>query len=655
MNSLRLLCFALLLTACGTTTSGGGGFSITPGTPCDAATQHELCSGIVRLSCVSGVWQALEACGQGQMCVSLPGAPGTATTTCAQITPQGDGASFDVAMPDIGSFDVNLQPDIPTTVDVPKTGCVTKTDCDDGIACTTDNCLNGICQHLTQDAVCNEGDPCSIGKCNTLNGCTKTPKSGACDDGDNCTTGDSCKAGTCTGTPINCDDGNACTSDSCSNGGCQYQPVAGCSDDTFAGATLLTVGKPATGALDPTGDVDFYKFDGVKGQLVYIQVVTSQTTQKKPMDPSIIDTVLTMYGPDQQPYAFDDDPSGVAVNDSEIWTILPQTGTYWLKVEECWTFVASQPGSTAVCAPPQSKSDTQYQLNVGVVSPSMSPSIVLDAETGDSINNTTTAGFEKTPDGLSYYVDILYGFFKNGVDVDPFAMTPPLDVKVTQGRATLFVRGLPGGVQGDGSSCDPGVISALIPGTSGVLAQSDLATGLLEVPVTLGQKIVLMNKHGTGAMGSNDFYVLIADVGDSGPIEKADAANNVPSGAEVLTVASGSSASGSTYYIAGDITQKGADVDHFSFAVPSGTWTVTVFCTSSGIGSGVQGFGAALLDANGNALPGATNTEATSPQEVTNFPVPAGTKTLILKTSATGQSAAVTGTFYRCTVDLKAP
>ena len=58
---------------------------------------------------------------------------------------------------------------------------------------------------------------------------------------------------------------------------------------------------------------------------------------------------------------------------------------------------------------------------------------------------------------------------------------------------------------------------------------------------------------------------------------------------------------------------------------------------------------------NGNALPGATNTEATSPQEVTNFPVPAGTKTLILKTSATGQNAAVTGTFYRCTVDLKAP
>jgi len=663
MHPTRLLILTALCTACGTAT-GGGGATLTPGTPCDTATQHELCGGVVRLSCVSGVWQALEVCVQGQMCIALPGAPGTGKTACAQITAGGDsdGGTLDMSMPiDIGSFDINLQadissfdihlqPDVGAAIDQ-KSGCSSKGECDDNLACTLDNCLNGMCQHLTQDAVCSDGKPCVNGKCNALSGCTTTPKSGSCDDGDACTVGDACKSGSCVGSILSCDDGNACTSDSCMGGGCQYAAITGCNDNTMDGASLLQEGTPKNDYLSPTGDVDFYKINGQKGQLIFIQLITAQGTKKKPLDPTIIDTVLTMYGPDQQPYAFDDDPYGVVINDSEIWTILPQDGTYWFKVEECWTYLASQSGTTSVCASPKAKSELQYTVGYSVLSPSVSSTFVKDAETGDNVTNATPVGFEKASDGKNYYLDILYGTFKNGVDADPFAVTPPLDVPVSQGRATLFVRGLPGGWQGNGSTCDPGVASIVIAGVSGVAAQADLAADDLEVPVKLGQKVVLMLKHGTGPMGLNDFYVLKADVADSGPLEVAESANDSASGAEILTAVDNASG-GTSYFIAGDIGQKGADVDHFSFAIPSGSWAVSVFCASARVGSGVQGFQAKLLGAMGQALPGAAGVEADGPQQVKDLAVPSGSKSLLLKVAATGQSASVTGTHYRCTVGL---
>lgn len=69
--------------------------------------------------------------------------------------------------------------------------CTLDAECDDGDACTTDACADGLC--------------------------TGTPLD--CDEGDACTT-DTCTSGTCQHPPLDCDDGNECTLDACSAGTC---------------------------------------------------------------------------------------------------------------------------------------------------------------------------------------------------------------------------------------------------------------------------------------------------------------------------------------------------------------------------------------------------------------------------------------------------
>jgi hypothetical protein len=92
------------------------------------------------------------------------------------------------------------------------------------------------CDGVTDNAqICEDGNPCTQGICNTSGTCQQQPLSGpACDDGNACTGGDVCAAGSCQGkTALGCDDGNPCTKDLCAGaGGCQHSPQDGpCGDD----------------------------------------------------------------------------------------------------------------------------------------------------------------------------------------------------------------------------------------------------------------------------------------------------------------------------------------------------------------------------------------------------------------------------------------
>ncbi len=129
-----------------------------------------------------------------------------------------------------------------------RCGGVPVENCDDGNACTTDTCQDGVgCVHLPNTAACDDGDACTTNdacaqgtcrggpalscddgnactddSCSPVSGCTHAFNTAACDDGDACTTNDACAEGTCRGGPaLSCDDGNACTDDSCS-------PASGC-------------------------------------------------------------------------------------------------------------------------------------------------------------------------------------------------------------------------------------------------------------------------------------------------------------------------------------------------------------------------------------------------------------------------------------------
>ncbi len=99
--------------------------------------------------------------------------------------------------------------------------------CDaDGSLCTpTDTCKSGFC--VAGAALnCDDGNPCTADTCDPSAGCQHTASNGAaCDDDDPCTVGDVCQDKAClAGGPKTCTGNNACVEGSCSqtDGKCKY-------------------------------------------------------------------------------------------------------------------------------------------------------------------------------------------------------------------------------------------------------------------------------------------------------------------------------------------------------------------------------------------------------------------------------------------------
>jgi len=111
------------------------------------------------------------------------------------------------------------------------------------------NSLDDDCDGKTDEALCDDGNPCTIDTCNSDGSCKNVvPPDASCDDGDACTAKDKCIAGACKGgAALDCDDENVCTADSCDIvKGCVHSNVEAtkpCPDDgnpcTFDGCDGL--------------------------------------------------------------------------------------------------------------------------------------------------------------------------------------------------------------------------------------------------------------------------------------------------------------------------------------------------------------------------------------------------------------------------------
>ncbi len=131
--------------------------------------------------------------------------------------------------------------------------CSEDSDCDDGLACTTDTCIDApegkVCAWLVAEDTClierrcfddgaaNPGDACGACDPEMSQFAWSTAEDGAvCDDGDPCTFNTACSAGACVGDAVDCDDGNSCTIDTCTSGvGCTYEDEndgSSCDDGT---------------------------------------------------------------------------------------------------------------------------------------------------------------------------------------------------------------------------------------------------------------------------------------------------------------------------------------------------------------------------------------------------------------------------------------
>jgi len=109
---------------------------------------------------------------------------------------------------------------------------------------------------------------------------------------------------------------------------------AGCAADnnnTAATATTISVGQTLTGLLIcPSGDWDYYKFSGVGGQTVIVDV-DAKTLNINPA--SALDSLIEVIDTNQKDVlAANDDEVFGTVQDSKLELILPKTGTYYIRV-----------------------------------------------------------------------------------------------------------------------------------------------------------------------------------------------------------------------------------------------------------------------------------------------------------------------------------
>ncbi len=112
--------------------------------------------------------------------------------------------------------------------------CLDDALCDDGNVCTVDLCDPGSgCLNDPLALECDDGNPCTTDSCDPALGCQQTPVSAPCDDGNACTSLDSCQEGVCvSGGELACNDDNPCTDDSCdAQLGCLHTDNAAFCDD----------------------------------------------------------------------------------------------------------------------------------------------------------------------------------------------------------------------------------------------------------------------------------------------------------------------------------------------------------------------------------------------------------------------------------------
>lgn len=576
-----------------------------------------------------------------------------AVTANPDATVAADGTAIDVAVVTAdGGSDV-AKPDA-VQVDVPVVqkdsgngGCGSDQACDDGFPCTTDVCgVSGACTHVPNSAACDDGNACTIDACSAGAGCTTTAKPGSCDDKDACTSGDTCKAGVCAGAPKICNDNDACTTDSCSNGACKFVKDSNCGDgSTIDSALQLNDKQPLDDTLNPTGTVKWFKFDGKAGDLVLISTLTAQ--KNNPFDVDTIDTIVQLYDPQKQPYAFNDDALARQDNDSELWTMLATTGTYYVQVSECATYLAANPGLVGSCADPVDKAAADFKIFLQNFSLAPSATVVHEVEPNDKTTQPTKIVYEKAASG-AYYLDILYGKLAATGDIDWFSFNLPADTKVGAGsRAMADITGFTGGVTGDGSSLqDWQVVVVASDNPLQLLAKCDLITGDLSMPVTLGKTYYAAFSHAKAKTTANDFYIASHAGISSNALEQNEVGNNLLGGAEKLVV----SATKPNYYIAGDLINAAKDIDHFSMQVPLNTTKFSVYCAAASSGSGLVGLQVNMLQTTGAAIGGGTGVESGKILEVKDVAVPFGTKTVVLRLSAAAQAPDVSGAYYQCGV-----
>jgi len=459
----------------------------------------------------------------------------------------------------------------------------------------------GPAADLCGNNVIDEGEECDDGAKRNGDGCDRN-----CVLENNARCGDGVVEG-----DEECDDRNTFPGDGCDER-CRNENLAD-GNDSFEDAQALE-GSQVEGVIATPGDIDFYKFEVEAGQWVAIS-----TTANAEDNPAKIDTVVTLYGPDQNQLAENDDAYPRRNTDSQLITKVVTSGTHYLKLQEFTTWY----GETA-----EGQSDYTYSLNINVLSTEdIGGGAVYGVEGDEAIALDTETKA------------LILGDLADSNDVDMYSFSVTDETK-----AHFTAQLMPLGTEGYGSTAQStklwvsdsnGDIVARITHVdkkTDEVGPGGLALGDYNLHV----------QHGGGAAGANDFYVMKFNLYGDNPPEAEEDTNGVLGTAEALTPSVDGEST--RYFVLAQLSE--GDVDYYSFDLAEGK-AMTVACGSESSGSGVRGFRVELRNADDEVISGTDeNDEGAYIQQIAGQ----SAGTYYIRLSATGVDADVTSRFARCGV-----
>ncbi|AKT41687.1 PPC domain-containing protein [Chondromyces crocatus] len=431
-------------------------------------------------------------------------------------------------------------------------------------------------------------------------------------------------------------------------------------NNSFEEAQEIAIdGDVVTAELDPVdSDVDYYRFNGTKGQAISILTAAKPSLPGDPFDPAYPDLVITLFNANQEQIAENDDPLVRNTNDPHLMTILPDDGVYYIRVTECNAWFSLN-GATPACSPTSEIINFEYRLLVTEMDPSLE-SVVQDTEPNNDTATANPLEYALTDSGDAYYITQVYGTFSDDMDVDVYSFSLPADPPITEGRLTGSFEVYPHGPTENGSTTPIGEFT-IVNSNGDVIAQIDASLGgELSPPLDPGVEYFLYVKHPGSPAGSNDFYFINHVRGGSNPVETKEADNNAPLTPEELTGVANRSG-GQSFFVDGTLDDGNPqDVDYFSIAVPQegidNGWRLSVACGAQRLGSGVRGLKVEVLNGNGAGLGASyTRTEAADTDLlISNQALPATVAAgkLLVRVSADVGDGTVLSRFYRCGVHL---
>lgn len=414
----------------------------------------------------------------------------------------------------------------------------------------------------------------------------------------------------------------------------RMRPDAGPTNDSFEGAeTITTDGTAAMDAIEAPEDVDFFRFEGTAGQWVSIN-----TSANPDDDPELVDTVITLYDASRTQIAENDDRIPRGDTDSEIVIQLPETGTYYIEVQEFSTWMPADP--------PMPEGRGAYTYSLTVTELTQGGALFIDAEPGDDAATAAPITFG----GMSSNLAFVLGDFADATDVDVFRFTVP-----AAAGGLLSVDIMPHGPDGYGSTRAAGNVRVTdMAGTAVIARVEPRGMTQLDLSPTLvpGSEYLLWVDAGGGTAGSNDHYVLKAFVGTENPPENEMTPGSNDTTATATALMTEDDMGVLRAFVLGTLP-SGDGGDVYSVDVPAGR-QINVFCGAQSVGSGVRGLRTVLLGSDGTTMVAMASETATEGAAIQNA-MPAAAGTHYVRVTAGTQDPAVRGDFYRCGIALTTP